>query len=103
MTYLRRFFLATFFGLFLTLLLITPATAGGPAASPSAPPPPIAPVPVPKPGICAPWHKCVAGGALATVVLYLIATGGMYMIQRKGFDTLEPRQGSPRGVPVQKK
>jgi len=40
---------------------------------------------------------------MGLVVLYLAFVGIGYMIQRKGFDKVEHRQGSPDGVPVDKK
>jgi len=70
----------------LVLALATPAFAQ------------LTPVPVKKGGLCAPWHHCVAYGVLAIIVLYLLATAGMYALQRRGFDKVEHRQGNPEGV-----
>jgi hypothetical protein len=56
----------------------------------------------PKPGLCAPWHHCVAYLTLGVVVLYLLLTAGMYAFQRRGFDKVEHRQGNPEGVPAKK-
>jgi hypothetical protein len=56
--------------------------------------------PTPKPGLCAPWHHCVAYGVLAIVVLYLLMTAAMYAFQRRGFDKVEHKQGNPEGVPT---
>jgi len=103
MRFLQRCAAAALAGLFAAMLLISPAIAQTATPSPAFPPIPIAPVPAEKPGICAPWHKCIAEGTLVAVGLYLFATAGMYMIQRRGFDSIQPRQGNPRGVPVQKK
>ena len=61
------------------------------------------PAPVIKGGLCAPWHHCVAEAFMGMVVLYLAFVGIGYLIQRKGFDKVEHRQGSPDGVPVDKK
>lgn len=61
------------------------------------------PSPSPKGGICAPWHHCVAEAFMAAVVLYLAFVGIGYMIQRKGFDKVEHRQGNPDGIPVEKR
>lgn len=54
------------------------------------------------PGLCAPWHKCLAQASLGLVVLYLLFLGAMYMIQRRGFDKVEHRQGNPDGVPTKR-
>jgi hypothetical protein len=101
----KQMLLSLVFGALAAVLLAAPAMAGGAAASPvpTFPPVPIAPVPPGKPGICAPWHKCIAEGVGAVFIFYLIAMAGMYLYQRKGFDSLQPKQGNPRGVPVQKK
>jgi hypothetical protein len=101
---LKQIMLALVFGALAAVLLAAPAVAGGAASpSPTFPPVPIAPIPAGKPGICAPWHKCIAEGVGAAFIFYLIATAAMFLYQRKGFDTLRPKQGNPRGVPVQKK
>jgi len=60
------------------------------------------PAPTPPPGICAPWHQCVAYGLVGSGVLYLLFLGGQYWYQSRGFDTLEHKQGNPDGVPVRK-
>lgn len=62
---------------------------------------PSAPVDAgPQPGICAPWHRCLAYGLVGLVVLAGLAFLAGFMIQRKGFDTLVHRQGQPGGVKV---
>lgn len=51
-------------------------------------------------GVCAPWHRCLAMGAMGlTVIIVLVFTLG-YLIQRKGFDKVEHRQGNPEGIKV---
>lgn len=71
-------------------LLAVPAWAQTPSAKP-------------KGGLCAPWHSCVAKAFLGMIVLYILFVALGYMIQRKGFDKVEHRQGSPDGVSVDKK
>ena len=61
--------------------------------------PPITPVVEQKGGICAPWHRCLAYGGIAITVLTLGALGVGYLVQSKGFDTLEHRMGQPQGAP----
>ena len=71
-------------------------------ASPLAaqePEPPIKPEVVQEGGICAPWHRCLAYGGMALTVITLGALGIGYMIQSKGFDTMEHRMGQPQGAP----
>jgi hypothetical protein len=86
----RAFVRASIAAFGLVIVLVTPAFAqvtGSPAA---------------KPGLCAPWHRCVAYLTLGVVVLYVLLTAGMYALQRRGFDKVEHRQGNPEGVPTKK-
>jgi hypothetical protein len=71
-------------------LLAAPAYAQSP--SPSA-----------KGGLCAPWSHCLAGLFMILTILFVAFVGLGYLIQRRGFDKVEHRQGSPDGVPVDKK
>src|SRR5258706_15690762 len=105
MTQCRKLLTPAFYGVFAALPRFPPSFPQPPTPPPPAafPPVPIAPVPVSKPGICAPWHRCVAEAVGVAFLLYLLATAAMFAYQRRGFDKIEPRQGSPRGVPVQKK
>lgn len=75
-----------------TLLVAVPAYAANP----------IAPKPAPAGGLCAPWHVCVAEASIAVLGLYMLFTAGMYLFQRRGFDTVEHKQGHPEGVPVKR-
>ncbi|MFP5225016.1 MAG: hypothetical protein ACLGH3_05625 [Actinomycetota bacterium] len=52
------------------------------------------------PGICAPWHRCLAIGGVGMVALAILALLVGYLIQRRGFDKVEHRQGNPEGVRV---
>jgi hypothetical protein len=61
-----------------------------PSASPSA-------TAVAK-GICAPWHRCLALGTMAITVLLILVLGVGYLVQRRGFDKIEHRQGNPEGI-----
>lgn len=54
-------------------------------------------------GFCSPWHRCMGAGLLAVVVLYLGFAGLMWLIQRRGFESIEHRQGAPEGAPVEKR
>lgn len=56
----------------------------------------------PEGGICAPWHACVAFGALAMAGVAVLVFGLGYMVQSRGFGKLEHKQGNPEGVPVGK-
>ena len=56
----------------------------------------------PEGGICAPWHACVAYGALAMAGGAVLVFGLGYLVQSRGFDKLEHKQGNPEGVPVGK-
>jgi hypothetical protein len=85
----RRFVRAAGLGVFFLLTTVT-AFAQDPAA------PPVGP----QPGICAPWHRCLAFGLVGLVVLACLAWLAGFMIQRKGFDKLVHRQGQPGGVKV---
>lgn len=60
-------------------------------------PPPAAP-----PGVCAPWHRCAAYGLIGAGGLYLLFLGAQFMYQKRGFDTIEHRMGSPEGVAAKK-
>lgn len=51
-----------------------------------------------KGGICAPWHRCAAYMGIGLTGLTFLALLAGYMIQSKGFETLEHKQGSPEGV-----
>lgn len=53
-------------------------------------------------GLCAPWHRCVAYGALAAGAITVVIFGIGYAVQSRGFDRLEHRQGKPEGVPTGK-
>jgi len=57
--------------------------------------------PVPDKGFCAPWHRCLAFGGLGIAVLAILALGVGFLIQRRGFDKIEHRQGNPDGVDVE--
>lgn len=87
-----------------SLLLVTaPALAQTPTpVSSSKSKNPLTPPPPPKGGLCAPWHSCVAKGALAAVVLYLLFLGLQFLIQRASFKRLEHQQGHPEGVAAKK-
>jgi hypothetical protein len=74
---------------------------GTPAFGQSPSPSPTGSAAVTK-GVCAPWHRCAALGILGIVGLATLFFLLGYAIQRRGFDKLEHRQGSPDGVPVQK-
>lgn len=76
-------------GSVLFFLLATPAFGQSPSPSVEA-------------GFCAPWHRCAAIGILGVVGLATLFFLLGYAIQRRGFDKLEHRQGSPDGVPVGK-
>lgn len=67
----------------------TPSAGGGNGAEPAAE--------VAK-GVCAPWHRCLAMGALGLTILTILMIGIGYLIQRRGFDKIEHRQGNPEGV-----
>lgn len=76
----------------LTLLLVTAQTA-------------LAQTPTPSPtstgvekGFCAPWHHCLALGGLSLAGLVVLALAAGYLVQRRGFDKIEHRQGNPEGV-----
>jgi hypothetical protein len=58
---------------------------------------------VDKGGLCAPWHHCVAEAFMGLTVLVVLLIGLGYMIQRRGFETVAHRQGSPDGVAVERK
>ena len=60
------------------------------------------PTPKPKPGICAPWHRCFAQATIGLIVLFVLFTIAMYAYQRRGFSTVEHKQGSPDGVPTKR-
>jgi hypothetical protein len=92
---IRSFFRAFICATAALVLLAAPAFAQNPSASPANP---IASPAPPKGGLCAPWHSCVAKGTLAAVVLFLLAIGAGYMVQRRGFDKIEHQQGHPEGV-----
>ena len=83
----RRLLRAAIFGAFFLLMTAT-AFAQTPEAGP-------------EPGLCAPWHRCLAFGLLAMTLLACAAWGAGYAIQRKGFDKLQHRQGTPGGVKVE--
>lgn len=51
-----------------------------------------------KGGICAPWHRCAAYMGIGLTGLTFLALLAGYMVQSKGFDTLEHKQGNPEGV-----
>jgi hypothetical protein len=53
-------------------------------------------------GYCAPWHRCAAylSVGLAAGIVAIFGLG--YVIQSRGFHTMEHRQGNPDGVPVEK-
>jgi len=78
----------------LVLFLVTAQTALAQDPSPEASPTPEA---VAK-GICAPWHRCLAMGALGLTALLVVVFGIGYLVQRRGFEKLEHRQGNPEGI-----
>jgi hypothetical protein len=90
----RSFVRATALSLLFTIALPVGAFAQSPspAASPAGP----------EPGLCAPWHKCMAMGAGLLTVLLLLALAAGYLVQQRGFDTIEHRMGQPQGVPAKK-
>jgi hypothetical protein len=51
-------------------------------------------------GFCAPWHRCLAMGTLGLALLTILAMLLGYLIQRRGFEKVEHRQGNPEGVRV---
>lgn len=51
-------------------------------------------------GICAPWHRCLAYGGLGLAIIGTLGLFLGYLVQRRGFDKLEHRQGNPEGVPA---
>lgn len=77
--------------------LLTTATAFAQSPSPSAG---VSEPVGPQPGICAPWHRCLAYGLVGLVLLASLAFLAGYMVQRKGFGSLQHRQGQPGGVKV---
>lgn len=58
--------------------------------------------PVVDKGVCAPWHRCLAFGTMGLAVVAILGLGLGFMLQRRGFDKIEHRQGSPDGVEVEK-
>lgn len=72
----------------------TPTTAGSPSPEFTKP----GAAPAPPGGICAPWHRCAAWAGLGMAVLFGLAIAAGYMIQSKGFEQLEHKQGTPEGV-----
>lgn len=90
----RSFVRALLLAFVLSLTMIAPAFAQEEA--------PISEMPAPEKGICAPWHKCMAYGGLAISVIVLGALGVGYLVQNKGFDTVEHKMGQPHGTPVKK-
>jgi hypothetical protein len=56
--------------------------------------------PADAPGVCAPWHRCLAIGGVGMVALGILGLLIGYMIQRRGFDKVEHRQGNPEGVRI---
>lgn len=98
MRHLRSLIRAASLALFGVLLLVSPSFAQAPAGAPA----PFAPAPVSRPGLCAPWHKCVAEALLGVIALYTLMTVGMFLLHRRGFGGVEHKQGSPSGVPVNK-
>lgn len=92
MRFMRRFLPVLM--LVLTLLPAGIASAQELPSLPTAPPP--------EGGYCAPWHRCAAylGLGMAGVAVLLFGVG--YLVQSRGFDKLEHKQGNPDGVPVGK-
>lgn len=78
--------------------LLTTATAFAQSPEPS-----VAASTGPQPGLCAPWHRCLAYGLVGLVLLAAFAFLAGYMVQRKGFGSLQHRQGQPGGVKVDEK
>lgn len=70
------------------VMLAAPAHAQSPSPSPG--------------GLCAPWHRCVAGGLMLAMIGFVALAGLGFLLQRRGFDKVQHRQGSPDGVPVNK-
>ena len=103
MNRIRKIATSVVFAAFAAVLMTAPTFAQTPSSSSTGAPQPFAVPPKVEPGFCAPWHSCVAKAVGAAFVLYLLATAGMFMYQRRGFNKIEPKQGHPRGVPVQKK
>lgn len=62
----------------------------------------LEPPPAPAKGFCAPWHKCLAIATLGMAVLGCAALFLGYLLQRRGFDRIEHRQGNPEGVNVER-
>lgn len=94
----RRIVRAAALGAFFLLTTAT-AFAQSPSPSPTATATSTAAA-GPQPGLCAPWHRCLAFGLVGLVLLAGLAMLAGYMIQRKGFDSLQHRQGQPGGVKV---
>ncbi|MFN2613950.1 MAG: hypothetical protein ABR552_03925 [Actinomycetota bacterium] len=82
-----------FTSLLATAMVLT--VSGTASAQPKA-------APKPKPGICAPWHRCIAEALIVAVVGYVLFTMAMYAYQRRGFNAVEHKQGNPDGVPVKR-
>lgn len=80
----------------LLLLLVTAQTALAQETSPS-PVVESTATEVAK-GFCAPWHRCLAMGSLGLAVLIVLVFGLGFLIQRRGFDRIEHRQGNPEGI-----
>jgi len=85
---------ALFLVLFALLLLMT---AVGPAFAQV-----LDEAPTPEPGICAPWHRCIAYGAIGMAVITVLLFGVGYLVQSRGFHKLEHKQGNPEGVPAKR-
>lgn len=56
----------------------------------------------PPGGICAPWHRCIAYGSLGLAAVATLLFGVGYLVQARGFNKLEHKQGNPEGVPAPK-
>jgi hypothetical protein len=62
----------------------------------------LEPTPEPEPGICAPWHRCIAFGAIGMAAIAVLLFGVGYLVQSRGFHKLEHKQGNPEGVPAKR-
>ena len=53
-------------------------------------------------GYCAPWHRCFAYLSLGLAGVTVLLFGLGFLVQSRGFDSLEHKQGNPEGVPSSK-